>query len=689
MRWQFQIRILLFAALMLFGTWTLLARLYEFQIKEQAYYVAQKPKPRLVKVREPGVRGEIKDRSGIPLAVNQRNYELAINLGELREAWLDSEDKVEFPQVDDRDVSEILEVFLLPRLEALGIRPRLRPSAIRTHYITHGSLVPYSLQSELSFEEFSLLAERGLDLPGVYVKTAPLRRYPYGALACHVLGYVQQWKKGEYAKRSDQDYDHYFGESSGVAGLERGMNSYLVGSPGVRTYEKDERNQIIGSAIEVDPPGQGCEVTLTIDSGIQHLVENILRRAGRAAAVVMDVQTGEILAMASLPSYDPNHFVPSISQSQFREYNTNAARSFQNRAVTRFEPGSTTKLAVSLVGLLSGKSGFEHHCWGSLTYGKNKRPIRCHRTEGHGLLNLEEAIQRSCNPYFMDLAGELGRETVIEGFQALHLGKRFDIRLPEEQSGTLPGSQAWANQRGGQRSITEAQLAMISIGQWQMQATPLQITAITSCIANGGRFFKPRLVKRASNARGVEVITDEPELLLDFQKEGVEARAFERVRRGMWMAANEAGGTATNISLKNYRIAAKTGTVQVPPRGNNSWVTTFAPYQSPRYAVTVFVEGGASGGKVAGPLAHMILRGLAAVEAGFKLPTKSMGVFAGHLERIEAIDFPRDGLITIPLEESGETGEEANDVRDEVGPVRVEPTIIPLPGGSDSTSSRN
>lgn len=689
MKWHSRFRIFLFAAVTLFGTWSLLARLYQFQIKDQAYYVAQKPKPRLVRVREPGVRGEIKDRSGIPLATNQRNYELAINLGELREAWLESDEKVNHPAVDDRDVSEIVEAFLMPRLEKFGITPRLRPSAIRTHYITHGSLVPYSFQSSLSFEQFSLLAERGLDLPGVYVKTVPLRTYPFGALGCHFLGYVQQWKKGEYAQRSDQRYDHYFGDSSGVAGLEKGLNSLLTGRPGVRSYQKDERNQIIGSAIESISPGQGCEVTLTIDSGIQHLVENILRKAGRAAAVVIDIEDGEILAMASVPTYDPNHFVPSISQSQFSEYNTNPAKSFQNRAVTRFEPGSTTKLAVSLVGLLSGRSDFVHYCQGSLVYGKDNRPIRCHRTSGHGRLNLEQAIQRSCNPYFMDLAGQLKTSAIVEGFERLHLGRRFDVHLPEEQSGTVPGSASWlAKQRPGQR-VTEAQLAMVSIGQWQMQATPLQIAAITACIANGGRLYRPRLVKTAVNSEGAEIISDKPELLLNFADEGVLPAEFDRVRQGMWLATNQAGGTATNIALSDYRIAAKTGTVQVPPKGNNSWITSFAPYERPRYAVTVFVEGGASGGKVAGPLAHMILRGLAASEAGLKLPTKSMGVFAGHLERIESIDFPRDGLIAIPLVEQGETGEEAIDVRDEVGPVRVEPTIIPLPGGSGDARTGN
>lgn len=682
MRWHSRFRIFLFAAIMLFGTWALLARLYEFQIQDQAYYAAQKPKPRLVKVREPGVRGEIKDRNGIPLATNQRNYELAINLGELREAWLTSEDKIENPGVDDRDVGEIVEVYLLPRLEKLGIQPRLRKNALRTHYITHGSLVPYSFQSELSFDQFSLLAEQGLGLPGVYVKTIPLRTYPYGTLGCHLLGYVQQWQKGDYAKQTAQHYDHYFGDSSGVAGLEKGLNSLLTGRPGVRTYQKDERNQIVGSALETISPGQGCEVTLTIDSGIQHLTENILRRAGRAAAVVMDVRNGEILAMASVPSYNPNHFVPAISQSQFSEYNTNAARSFQNRAVTRFEPGSTAKLAVALVGLLSGENDFRHNCVGYLVYGKDNRPIRCHRTTGHGRLEIEEAIQRSCNPYFMALAGKLGTKTIVDGFEKLHLGRRFDIQLPEEQSGTLPGSDAWLAKQGSRQRVTPAQLAMISIGQWQMQATPLQIAAITSCIANGGQFYQPRLVKKAVNAKGAEVIPDEPKLLFDFLEEGVLKADFERIRRGMWLTTNQAGGTATNIILPDYAIAAKTGTVQVPPKGNNAWVTSFAPFDEPRYAVTVFVEGGASGGKVAGPLAHMILRGLAASEAGLKLPTKSMGVYAGHLERIETIDFPRDGLIAIPLEETGETGEEANDVRDEVGPIRVEPTIIPLPGGT-------
>ncbi|MDP0489733.1 MAG: penicillin-binding transpeptidase domain-containing protein [Verrucomicrobiota bacterium JB023] len=689
---RYRFRLYLLTALILLGIWTLLHRLHQFQIEDQQYFLAQKPSIHTVAIREPGVRGEIVDRNGVPLATNQRKYRLAVNLGEVQQSWkeqrsadLSNGDLQEPPK--KKSIDEILEEWILPRLAKQGFSPRLKRTDVKVHFGTHTDMVPYVFAEELDFETFSRLAERNPDLPGVYVNSEPQRSYPLGSLACHILGYVQQWKKGTQTEAEKQEYDHYFGDSQGMEGVEKALNEELTGEPGKRSLYKDEKNNVLGIALDTHPPGVGAKVTLALDAGVQCLVENVLRQAGRAAAVVMDVNTGEVLAMASVPNYDPNDYVPGMSTQVRKEYLSNKAQPFLNRSVTDFQSGSTTKIPVALTALVNDECHFHDNCRGYVTYGRTK--IRCHRTSGHGGLGLERAIQVSCNPYFMNLANRVGWRDMVAGFNDLYLGRRTGVGLPEEMPGVLPGNTLWLQQQEPGAFITNAQMALISIGQWDMRATPLQICAITATVANGGKYYRPRVVKEVVSSEGVVLIADEPELRLDLvEDKGVSSSDITRLQKGMWMAVNQIGGTATNIAIADFPIAAKTGTVQVrkEPKVNNAWTTAFGPYDSPRYAVTVFVEGGASGGKVAGPLVHMIMRGLAASEKGLKLPVKRMGNFAGHFDRIEAIELPEDSLLSIPLEEDGETGDEVSDVLDESEPVMVKPRVIPLPGGGGGPS---
>ena len=689
---RFRFRLYLLTALILLGTFSLLHRLHQFQIRDQHYYIQKKPGFSVVAIREPGVRGEIKDRNGVPLAENYRIYELVMNLGEVRESWkrqwrvakLEGEESdIKVPEID-----EIVEQLILPRLKELGVEPRLNRVAIRTHYLTHVDLVPYVFPGELDFEQFSRLAEHELGLQGVYVNSRPQRRYPLGTLAGHVLGYVQQWKKGTYTAAEKKEFAHYFGDSKGVSGIEKTYNKELTGQHGKRSLYKDEKGNIIGRTVDSRAPSQGAELTLTLDAGIQCLTENILRKAGRAAAVVMDVNTGEVLAMASVPNYDPNDYIPSLTQNSADYYFQNEGRPFTNRAVSRYMSGSTTKIPVALTAVMNQQAGFSDNCRGHVNYGPRTR-IHCHNPNGHGVMRMDEALKRSCNPYFMNLANRMGRQKIVEGFSALNFGRRTGVGLPDESPGVLPGSELWKQKQEPGSIVTASQLAQTAIGQWHMEATPLQICAVTACVANGGKYYRPRLLKKAE-LLGDILIADRPVVEVDLiAGKGVSPADLKKVQHGMWLAANQTGGTAQRVTMKDYPAAAKTGTVQVGSksnRTNNSWVTAYAPYDSPRYAVTVFVEGGKSGGKVAGPLAHMILRGIAATEKGLRLPTKRMGKFAGHFDAIEEIELPEDSLLSITLEDEGETGDEVSGALDESVPVKVKPRIIPLPSGGGNSS---
>jgi penicillin-binding protein 2 len=411
--------------------------------------------------------------------------------------------------------------------------------------------------------------------------------------------------------------------------------------------------------IDYTKPQVGADVTLSIDSRIQYLVENILRRAGRASAVVMNVQTGEIIAMASVPNYDPNNFIPSISAEKWQEYsNKNVCLPLMNRAIESFDPGSTFKLATAIAGARAGLGDRIYSCNGYIAYGTHKAGCWIwNQSKGsHGSQNVSKAIQQSCNPYFFLLANAVGPRAMAETFTLLNLGKPTGIELPSERPGAVIGSPSW-RLRNPSTNVTPVDTAFLAIGQGVSSASPLQLAALTSCIANGGRYYQPRVVKQV--ARDSEIlIADQPKLLTNLLDQGVKPEDMERIRKGMWMAVNQPGGTAGRVKIPNIEVAAKTGTAQSVDRGkksNNSWTVSFAPFENPKYAVCVLVIGGKSGGKVCGPLVHLIYRGLFALDEGLRLPLQPQDEVKGNTDSIEEILLPEDTLAAVQAEEITET----------------------------------
>ncbi|MCB1133899.1 MAG: hypothetical protein KDN05_22460, partial [Verrucomicrobiae bacterium] len=394
-------------------------------------------------------------------------------------------------------------------------------------------------------------------------------------------------------------------------------------------------------------------------------------------------------AMASVPDYDPNAFIPSITPERWKEYISNKRLSpFTNRAIASFTPGSTMKIPTAISGALQGMARKSFSCDGYVAYGNHK--VGCwlwnmHHSS-HGTLTLSQAIQRSCNPYFNKLANTIGWRAMVEGCTKVGIGMKTGIELPQEDPGILPGSRAWraANPNA---SMTPALTAFLSIGQGDTLATPLQLCAMTACVANGGKYYQPRIVRRVISEEGRSLVKNQPVLKIDLIEAGIKAEDFELIRKGMWMAVNQTGGTAGKVRMADVEVAAKTGTAQTVDAGkksNNSWVISFAPFEKPRYAVCVLVQNGASGGAVCGPLVHLIYRGLFAEDEGLKLPLKRQTEFAGNTDRIEAIEPPEDPLAAIHAEaapDAGETGDEAGDlttsstIRETPEPYTPTPTL--------------
>jgi membrane peptidoglycan carboxypeptidase len=223
---------------------------------------------------------------------------------------------------------------------------------------------------------------------------------------------------------------------------------------------------------------------------------------------------------------------------------------------------------------------------------------------------------------------------------------------------------------------------MLAIGQDDSEATPLQMAAMVACIANGGEYYRPRIIKRVVDPKKGVVLSDIPELKVDLLTKGMNAAQLEEVRYGMWKAANKIGGTARRASLENVEVGAKTGTAQTTDFGrksHNAWTVAFAPYKEPKYAVAVVVQNGKSGGKVAGPLVHLIFRGLFAADSGHPLPLNRMGEVPGNFDPIEETSPLEGDLLSLAIDEEGETGEEASDTQSSDAPVKVKPRTLLLP----------
>ncbi len=702
----YRIRIYLLTALVLVGFGTLLSRLHEFQIQRRNEFLNLVPGNRTVTIREPGIRGEITDRNGITLARNLRKYEVTFNLDEIRDAYLAqhqnspalkrlSKEAGSSRKREEMDIVAIVKdgkESTIGRLKDLGLAKNFKAGDLRTHFLTHGGLIPFSYRTDLTYEEFAKFAEHNLALPGVYLGIRPQRQYPFGSLASHVIGYLKQWEKGDVPESSTRGFNHYIGDEKGIAGIEASMDALLHGLEGRKTIVKDEKGRTIGMS-DYTKPGIGAKVQLALDAPKQFLLENILRRAGRAAGVIMDVNTGEVLAMASVPDYEPNAFVPSISLERWKAYNSNPQLSpFTNRAISAFTPGSTMKIPTALSGALQGMANRSFSCDGYVAYGDHK--VGCwlwNKSKGsHGSLTLSKAIQQSCNPYFNKLANTIGWRNMVEGCQMVNIGKRTGIELPKEDPGILPGSPAWRAANPG-AVMTPVLTAFLSIGQGDTMATPLQLCAVTSCVANGGKYYQPRIVRKVVSEEGKILVADQPKLVVDLIQTGIKPKDFELIRHGMWMAANVPGGTASKVKMPHLEVAAKTGTAQTIDNGkksNNSWVISFAPYENPKFAVCVLVQNAGSGGGVCGPLVHLIYSGLFAQDEGVKLPLKPQTEFAGNLERLEAIVLPDDLLAAIDANESlesaetgetGETGEEMDAVMHPVRPAVGDNSAVPTP----------
>lgn len=659
---RYRYRLYILTLLILLGTGVLLSRLFNMQIEKQEFYKQKVPTHSTVTVREPGVRGEIMDRHGIKLATNSQSYIVYFNLDEVRKAYVEKHGSSLYRKelvnrkgaktvVKRVDLPGMVNELITPQLAKFNLDAKYSAKAMDGHYLTHGGLVPFVYRKNLPYDEFAILAEQSIDLPGVYISSSPHREYPLGASCSHILGFIKTWKKGDIPK----GFLHYIGDPYGEDGIEKEMNDVLTGRQGIKEILKNEKGKTIGM-VDYQPPAQGSNVYLTIDTEIQQLTETVLLNAGKAAAVVLDCRTGEVLAMASVPNYDPNDFIPAITEKRYAVYRENTAVPLMNRAISNFAPGSTFKLPAAIAAAKYGLDGMSCHCPGYTEYGSIK--IKCHNHSGHGTLKLHKAIQLSCNPYFMKICNILKYKKMVEVYTMLGLGKQTGIELPRENAGIVPGNQRWKDQNKG-KTMTPAFTGMMGIGQGFCQATPLQIAAVVSTIANGGKHYTPRIISKVHNSLTGTTTTHQSKVI-SLKEEGINLKYLANIREGMKLAAD--AGTARRAKPKDIEIGAKTGTAQTTDQGiktHVAWTAAFAPYDNPRYVVVVAVKRGGSGGKVAGPIVRTIIQGLMDKEAGKRYRIAKSEPYSGHQKLIEEITIGEDNPFAAMIIDDGETGNEA------------------------------
>ena len=568
----------------------LFLRLWYLQIIQADTYQAlsEKNRTRYIPIAAP--RGPIVDRDGHMLVDNRPAFRIAA----LRQ-------EVEEPEKLLARLAELLELDLdiLQKRWAAGRRfPRYRP-------------VP--LANDVSRRVLEQVMEHSFELPGILTEVRPVRFYPHGKSAAHLFGYLGEITEEELRAAPYQAY--HAGDFVGKNGLEKGIEQYLTGIPGERRVEVDVKGKKL-RILKTQEPVPGNRVTLTISRDLQLATEAAFGdQAG--AAVALDVDTGEVLAMVSKPGYDPSLFARGITGKEWVELLHNPLDPLQNRALKgQYPPGSIFKIVTALAALESGQATTRTkvNCQGKLTVGN--RTFRCWKKGGHGITDLKKALKESCDVWFYEVSQQVGIDRIADMARRLGLGTPTGLGLAGERKGLIPDQQ-WKQQRFNDRWY-RGETLIASIGQGYILTTPLQLATMMATVANGGNVLRPYLVKRIEDMAGK--IQQEPKTQI-MQQAHLNQSQLEALRRGLEAVVNEPHGTAWMSRIKELPYAGKTGTSQVvhqrkrrkkdaeiPYRlRDHALFAAYAPAANPKIAVAVVVEHGSHGSSAAAPIAKAML----------------------------------------------------------------------------------
>lgn len=541
----------------------------------------------------PPERGLIFDRTGVLLAGNEPVY------------------RITFVREDADDVDAVLD--RLSQIVTLDMRALERT---RAEIFAVRPWVPVTIADRLSWEEMSSVAVNAPALPGVNPEVGLSRAYPMGADFAHVVGYVRNVPDGYRESTGDSDPVLSIPDFQvGLLNVEEGLEDTLRGSAGTKRVEVNANGRVMRE-LDRDPAISGGDVQLTVDAGLQNYVE--ARLTGESAgAVVMDCQTGDIVALASAPTYDPSIFTRPLSATIYNGLLNDPYRPLSNKSTQGlYPPGSTYKMVVALAALEGGFITPEEtvFCGGSIEVGN--RRFHCWRRGGHGRMNMLESLSQSCDVYYYEMAQRVGIENISAMAIRLGCGVRHELPLSSVAQGLAP-TMEWKRRRYEQDWVVGDTLNA-SIGQGFVLSSPLHLAVMTARIASG-RALDPTLV------RSIDGVPSRREPAPDL---GIDPAHLAIVRQGMWRVSNDSRGTAyrSRVMGDQFTIAGKTGTSQVRnittaerasgvirnadlpwERRDHALFVGFGPFDNPRYAVSVIVEHGGGGSVAAAPIGRDIL----------------------------------------------------------------------------------
>jgi penicillin-binding protein 2 len=544
----------------------------------------------------PAPRGQITDRNGVSLAQSRVSYNLAI----------------QFPTPPEYSDAEATQYIAEQTATARGILRRevgVDPVLALKHYKNRG-IMPLVIATDLRPAEVDAIAQRRP--AGLVLQAAYQRIYPQGTVAAHIVGYVG--RQGAFLTNPVENNEPLWPGSEGRSGIEKAFNEQLTGKPGVMSVSFDAQGRKSSEKVTV-PPTPGQNVVLALDLNLQKMCEGSVRQSGQPGAMVLsDCNTGEILALASLPSFDPNDWIPKISPEDFKRLNEDKTHPLIGRAFqSSYPPGSTFKVVTGLAAMNEGKVEPDDEFSGEAAMEIGGIVFRNWKKTDAGPLNFVQALTQSCNTYFYKMGLKCGPGPILEYSQRLGLGQKTGLPIAGEDDGNLMTQEYMM--RVHKRRIMPGDVANMSIGQGDTLVTPLQLASVMSTIGNGGTVFYPRLVLQV---QGVDdkIIYGYDARVRD--QIDIEKNVMKALRNGLIGVVQGSGGTAHVAEIPGIKIAAKTGTAQWGSGKNEkvaAWFAGFAPAERPKYAFAAVYEGppdrnDVHGGTHAAPIAARVLKEL-------------------------------------------------------------------------------
>lgn len=586
-------RILIIGAVLVLLTALLSVKLFCKQVNFQGYnrkILHQSVR----KIRIPARRGRIYSAEHKVVADNRMIFNLLLYINEIRCPGRNA--------TVDAVIDNIIEMANL-----LGRENKFSREDILRHLNWYPGL-PLKVFDDLNEKERAVINDYLADRPGWALETDAVRTYPLKKWAAHLVGYT---RKNDPQNADDRkEFSYYISDDAGAAGLEKVFDTLqmpdspnlrgLRGKPGYSLVQVDNLGYVHHSLVQEIPPLHGNHLVLTLEYGAQKLAEDLLKNE-TGAFVLVDADNGDVLAMASAPSYDLSRFSPKIEQNYYKKLVNNAGQPLIPKAIAgTYTPGSIIKVLIGLAALENGIDADEIiKCDGHTKFGDASLRCTSYWYGGHGEMNLFSALEKSCNDYFVENGLKLGREKIYDFMHSAGFGTAPKLEL-KCAAGILPTVEN--KLRRFKTRWTEFDTALISIGQGMVTVSPLQAALYTAAIANNGKIYRPHLVRAVLDQQGNPLF--ERQISVEHNILASE-KNFDAVRQGMFQVVNAPGGSGRQGKLQNYTLFGKTGTAEIGSRKNrrqNTWFIAFVRHMDKTYAAALIIQDGKSGGATCAPV---------------------------------------------------------------------------------------